>query len=86
MPTSNEPKYFRDFSNFGKEHFLEEISHIDFTGLITDDVNKSFSNSVIILHLQTNQDTPIWPHVETPMKHWTEAFPLYFDEISNPRA
>ena len=51
MPPSNEPKYFRDFSNFSKEHFLEEISHIDFMGLITEDVNKSMNNIVERLQL-----------------------------------
>ena len=49
----------------------------------------TFSNALII-HQFTNQSgyanlaTSVC--LETPMKHWTEAFPLYFDEISNPRA
>ena len=57
MPSSNEPKYFRDFSNFSKEHFLEEISHIDFMGLITEDVNKSINN-IEILRLISNKHAP----------------------------
>ena len=48
-----------------------------------------FSNSLII-HQVTNQsgyaNLATCVRLETPMKHWTEAFPLYFDEISNPRA
>ena len=58
MPSSNEPKYFRDFSNFSKEHFLEEISHIDFMGLITEDVNKSMNNIVERLRLVSNKHAP----------------------------
>ena len=49
----------------------------------------NFSNSLAI-HQFTNQSkyTNLATRVclETQMKHWTEAFPLYFDEISNPRA
>ena len=58
MPSSNEPKYFRDFSNVSKEHFLEEISHIDFMGLITEDVNKSMNNIVERLQLISNKHSP----------------------------
>ena len=59
MPSSNDPKYFRDFSNFSKEHFLEEISHIDFMGLITEDVNKSMNNMVEKLRLISNKHAPL---------------------------
>lgn len=62
MPTSNEPKYFRDFSNFNKEYFVEEISHIDFTGLITEDVNESMNNIVEKLRIISNKH----PHCEKP--------------------
>ena len=58
MPTLNEPKYFRDFSNFSKEHFLEDISHIDFMGLITEDVNKRMKNIVEKLRLISNKHPP----------------------------
>ena len=48
-----------------------------------------FSKSLII-HQFTNQSGYAnWATcvcLETPMKHWTEAFLLYFDEISNSRA
>ena len=59
MPSSNEPKYFRDFSNFSKEHFLEDISHIDFMALITEDVNKSMNNIVEKLRLISNKHAPL---------------------------
>ena len=59
MPTSNKPKYFRDLLNFSKDHFLEEISHIDFTGLITEDVNKSMNNIVEKLWLISNKHAPL---------------------------
>ena len=49
----------------------------------------SFSNSLII-HQSTNQskytNLATCVCLETPMKHRTEAFPLYFDKASNPRA
>ena len=48
-----------------------------------------FSNALII-HKVTNQsgyaNLATCVRLETPMEHWTEAFPLHFDEISNPRA
>ena len=59
MPSSNKPKYFRDFSNFSKEHFLEDISHIDFMALITEDVNKSMNNIVEKLRLISNKHAPL---------------------------
>ena len=50
---------------------------------------QTFSNSLII-HQVTNQsgyaNLVTCVCLETPMKHWTEAFPLDLDEISNPRA
>ena len=49
----------------------------------------TYTNSLII-HTFTNQskytNLAMCVCLETPMKHWTEAFPLNFDEIPNPRA
>jgi len=42
-----------------KEHFLEEILHIDFMGLITEEVNKSMNNIVEKLRLISNKHAPL---------------------------
>ena len=45
--------------NFNKESFVKEISHIDFKGLITEDVNKSMNNIVEKLRLITDKHLPL---------------------------
>jgi len=45
--------------NFSKEHFLEELWHIDFMGLITEDMNKSMNNIVEKLWLISNKHAPL---------------------------
>ena len=41
LPITNEIKYFRDFSKFDNEAFLNALANVDFRSLVTTDVNES---------------------------------------------
>ena len=44
VPTVNQQKIFRDFSNFNKELYTEDLNKIDFMSLISSDANESMNN------------------------------------------
>lgn len=46
LPNVKELKFYRDFSNFKKESFLNDLNNIDFRSLINFDVNNSMENIV----------------------------------------
>ena len=68
--------------------WLLPIKHENCWGQRCEIVELNFSNSLII-HAFTSQSgyaNLVWcVWFETPMKHWTEAFPRQFDKISNSR-
>ena len=73
------------------DSFIVLFAPVMYGGVITlvFVIQSSFSNSLII-HQSTNQskytNLAACVCLETPMKHRTETFPLYFDKASNPRA
>ena len=59
LSTSNEPRYFRNFANFNEDAFLQELSSVYFSNLITNDSNESMSNIVEKLRKITDRHAPV---------------------------
>ena len=59
LPTSNEARYFRDFTQFNQNAFLLDLSSIDFKTLVNADVNESMSNILNNLRTVTNRHAPV---------------------------
>ena len=59
LPSSNEARYFRDFSHFKHNAFLLDLSNIDFKTLVNADVNESMSNILNNLRTKTNRHAPV---------------------------
>ena len=54
LPTLDGPRYFRDFTHFTQDAFLQDLSNIDFKTLINADVNESMSNILNNLRIITS--------------------------------
>ena len=60
LPSSNEPRYFRDFTHFNKNAFLLDLSSTDFKTLTNADVNdESMSNIRYNLCIITDRHAPV---------------------------
>ena len=59
LPTSNEARYFRDFTHFNHNAFLPDLSSIDFKTLLNADVDESMSNILNNLRTVTNRHAPV---------------------------
>lgn len=59
LPTSKELTYFRDFSHFNKDEFLQDLSHINFNNLVTNDVNVNVRKILHDLSLSADTRAPV---------------------------
>ena len=58
-PLCQETKYFRDFSHFDKDLFLNDLENIDFSQLINEDVNESINNVISALQTLSDKHAPV---------------------------
>ena len=59
LSTSTEIKYFRDYSKFDNEAFLNSLASIDFRSLVTCDVNASMNRVTQILQQISDEHAPV---------------------------
>lgn len=60
LSTQNQQKFYRDFSKFNNDNFLEDLSNLDFMSFINPtDVNESMCNITESLQNLTNKHAPI---------------------------
>ena len=59
LPTSNKPRYFRDFTHFNQNAFLLDLSSIDFKTLVNADANESMSNILYNLGIIMDRQAPV---------------------------
>ena len=59
LPLCQEAKYFRDFFDFDKHLFLNDLEDIDFNQLINEDVNKSINNVINALQTVSDKHAPV---------------------------
>ena len=59
VSTTVEIRYFRDFTNFNEDLFLEDVSDENINCMACDDVNKSMNKLAIILQNITDKHAPI---------------------------
>ena len=59
LPLCQETKYFRDFSHFDKDLFLNDLENIDFNELIDEDVNQSINNVISALQTLSDKHAPV---------------------------
>ena len=59
LPTSNEARFFRDFTHFNQTAFQVDLSSIDFKALVNADVNESMSNILNNLRIVTDRHAPV---------------------------
>ena len=59
LPTSNEARFFRDFTHFNQTAFQIDLSSIDFKTLVNADVNESMSNILNNLRKVTDRHAPM---------------------------
>ena len=59
LPLCQETKYFRDFSHFDKDLFLNDLENIDFNQLINEDVNESINNVISALQTLSDKHAPV---------------------------
>ena len=59
LPTSNEARYFRNFTQFNHNAFLLDLSSIDSKTLVNADVNESMCNILNNLRTVTNRHAPV---------------------------
>ena len=58
MPNSQQ-KYYRDYSNFENNKFIEDLHKINFMSFVESDINKSMNNIVNTLQSLTDKHAPI---------------------------
>ena len=59
LPTCNERKYFRDFSSFKGELFINDLNNLNFSNLVSSDVNQSMNNILKALTKITDKHAPL---------------------------
>ena len=59
LPLCQETKYFRDFSHFDKDLFLNDLENTDFNQLINEDVNESINNVISALQTLSDRHAPV---------------------------
>ena len=59
LSVSNEIKYFRDYSQFDNEAFLNSLASIDFRSLVTCDVNASTKRVTQSLQQISDMHAPV---------------------------
>ena len=59
LPITNEIKYFRDFSKFDNEAFLNALANVDFRSLVTTDVNESMHRVTETLQQISDLHAPV---------------------------
>ena len=59
LPLCQETKYFRDFSHFDKDLFLNDLENIDFSQLINEDANESINNVISALQTLSDKHAPV---------------------------
>ena len=59
LPTYDERKYFRDFSRFKDELFINDLNNLNFNNLVCSDVNQSMSNILKALTKITDKYAPL---------------------------
>ena len=59
LPTCNERKYFRDFSSFKDELFINDLNNLNFSNLVSSDVNQSMNNILKALTKITDKHAPL---------------------------
>ncbi len=59
LPVLKEKKYYRDYSKFRNELFLNDLSKIDFNKLVSSNVNESMNAIINALKDVTNKHAPI---------------------------
>ena len=58
LPLENQKKYHRDFSQFSKQKFINDLDEIDFMTLVSPDVNQSMKNIEHTLSKVTDKHAP----------------------------
>ena len=58
-PVTNKIKYFRDFSKFDNEAFLNSLANVDFRSLVTTDVNESMHRVTETLQQVSDLHAPV---------------------------
>ena len=59
LPLCQATKYFRDFSHFDTDLFLNDLENIDFNQLINEDVNESINNVISALQTLSDKHAPV---------------------------
>ena len=59
LPMLKENKYYRDFSKFSNEQFINDLSKINFNNLVSPSVNESMNGIINALKEVTNKHCPI---------------------------
>ena len=59
LPSINERKFCRDFSNFNSEMYIYDLSNINFNDLVSSDVNDSMDKIINKLKVITDKHAPV---------------------------
>jgi hypothetical protein len=59
LPFIQERKYYRDFSKFNNELFIDDLNKINFNNFVSTDVNQSMNGITNALKEVTNKHAPI---------------------------
>ena len=59
LPTYDDRKYFRDFSRFKDELFINDLNNLNFNNLVSSDVNQSMNNILKALTKITDKYAPL---------------------------
>ena len=59
LPTYDDRKYFRDFSRFKDELFINDLNNLNFNNLVSSDVNQSMNNILKALTKITDKYVPL---------------------------
>ena len=59
LPNCNERKYFRDFFSFKNELFINDLNNLNFSNLVSPDVNQSMNNILEALTKITDKHAPL---------------------------
>ena len=68
LPFSNQQKFYRDFTTFRKEKFIEDLKTVDFMSLINTNVHESMSSVINKLQHITDKHAPTKKASNSKMK------------------